>query len=87
MNADGSQVRQLAECGYAPSWYPDGSQLIFEVGHHIPLEIIDIDGTNQRPLSADGPTFGHRPVWSPIRSITAIFDLTWGGVKFNQMQR
>lgn len=86
MNADGSQVRQLAECGYAPSWYPDGSQIIFELDHGN-LQIIDVDGTNQRPLSADGPTFGHRPVWSPIRAVTAIFDRTWGSVKFNRIQR
>ena len=88
MNADGSHVRQLTtECvGYAPSWYPDGSQIIFELDHDN-LQIIDVDGTNQRPLPADGPTLGHRPVWSPIRAVTAVFDLTWGSVKFNQMQR
>ena len=87
MNADGSQVRQLAECGYAPSWYPDGSQVIFEVDHDTPLQIIDVDGTNQRPLSADGPTLGHRLAWSSILAVTAVFDLTWGSVKFNQLQK
>ena len=82
-------MRQLTtspECGYAPSWYPDGSQIIF-MQDHDNLQVINLDGTNQRPLRIDGPTFGHRPVWSPVTAITAVFERTWGSVKFGRMLR
>jgi hypothetical protein len=52
------------------------------------LHIIDVDGTNQRPLTALGAAshFGGT-AWSPMLAITAVFERTWGGVKFDQTQR
>ena len=94
MNADGSQVRQLTtspDCGYYPSWSPDGSQIVFaqSTAESHTLHIIDVDGTNQRPLVLDGPVFDHlgSAAWSPILAITAVFERTWGSVKFDQTQR
>ena len=93
MNADGSQLQPLTalpDCGSAPSWSPNGSQIVFTQttleGND--LHIIDVDGTNQRPLTALGAAshFGGT-AWSPMLAITAVFERTWGGVKFDQTQR
>ena len=68
MDADGSNVRSLADGG-SPKWSPDGSLIAFHQGPAEEWEvyIINTDGTNQRQVtgSPSGIT-AINPVWKPL---------------------
>lgn len=70
MSSDGSDRVRLTggQSGFlsAPSWSPDGSQLVFvsDVEGHSDIWVIDVDGSNLRNLTQDEAQ-DHSPAWSP----------------------
>ena len=70
MNNDGSDRVRLAagQSGFlsAPSWSPDGSQLVFvsDVDGNPDIWIVDIDGNNVANLTLEEAK-DHSPAWSP----------------------
>ena len=70
MDSDGSDVRQIISDGYnsAPSWSPDGNQIVFErfITSEIPdLYIMDRDGDNLRNITSTETVAERDPDWSP----------------------
>jgi Tol biopolymer transport system component len=73
MRADGTAARPLTKHGsnLFPSWSPDGTKIAFtheSAGTVVPrfdVDVINLDGTNQRDLTADGRGNSVEPVWSP----------------------
>ncbi|MFQ5813277.1 MAG: TolB family protein [Anaerolineae bacterium] len=62
MNADGTNVRQLAPAGHwaAPDWSPDGTRIIYKCPPQ-GLCVMNADGTNSRRLTSTDDTFAR---WS-----------------------
>jgi Tol biopolymer transport system component len=62
VNADGTDVRLLANSGTQPRFSPDGTQIVFNRGGEI--WTMNADGSDQKQLTqASEPDFA--PVWSP----------------------
>lgn len=64
INADGSQMTQLRATSGAPSWSPDGTQLVFagrDVSGSSHIYVMQADGTGVIRLTNSGGT----PSWSP----------------------
>ena len=62
INVDGSGLRRVAR-GWSPAWSPDGRMLVFS--HGSTIEVLDVDGSNHRPLHDDGGYGSFDPAWSP----------------------
>lgn len=72
INADGTGLKQLTDSpanDFDPSWSPDGTLIAFRSERNGEPEIwlMDIDGTDQRRLTA-----GFSPAWSPDGSLIAF---------------
>jgi Tol biopolymer transport system component len=73
MNSDGSGIRELSDPeleGFAPSWSPDGRQLVFTTKCCNPelsnLEVMKRNGEEQRQITQDHGVMGAgRSSWSP----------------------
>jgi Tol biopolymer transport system component len=72
MNADGSDVRLIAEGGVAPDWAPDGTTLAFAANGQI--FTVAADGTGQKAITSSS-TFKVRPSWSPDGKQIAFMQL------------
>jgi Tol biopolymer transport system component len=61
MNADGSELRMLAQASgdAKPTWSPDGRTIVFSSANSI--EWIRADGGERGVIVADG----HSPAWRP----------------------
>jgi Tol biopolymer transport system component len=68
MNPDGTDQRPLPTpaAGMAPSWSPDGAQIVFasERSGNADIYVMDANGGNQRPL-VTGEAWDYLPFWSP----------------------
>jgi len=70
MDIDGGNLRRLTNTvalNYAPSWSPDGSQIIFvsdRDGNHN-IYVMNADGTDQRALTTD-PGEDTTPSWGYV---------------------
>jgi Tol biopolymer transport system component len=67
MDANGANVQRITDTGgtaQQPSWSVN-NEIVFSLDNQ--LFVMAADGTNVRPLSADGvnPIQGNQPVWSP----------------------
>ena len=78
MDADGSNVSELAYDGIGPVWSPDGKQIAYEsvnfrTGNYN-IRVMDADGSNNYPLTHyDG--YDGDPAWSPDgRQIAFVSD-------------
>lgn len=61
VNADGSNIINTAQVGYAPAWRPDGRRIAFNCGAAPPqICAMDDDGANLRRLTGD-----HFPDYAP----------------------
>jgi Tol biopolymer transport system component len=104
MNADGSdQVRVTPispNNASEPSWSPDGSTIAFYSGSPEPggegegVYLIDVDGSNLRPLLLVGEhdmTWAATPIWSPdgstmlIRGEADLFLIDLDGTNFRNL--
>jgi Tol biopolymer transport system component/DNA-binding winged helix-turn-helix (wHTH) protein len=70
MSADGSNVRKIVEdreYDAEPKWSPDGKKILFISGRNgnFDLYVTNIDGTEQRNLTADYDKNDIAPAWSP----------------------
>ncbi|HEX8189628.1 MAG TPA: LpqB family beta-propeller domain-containing protein [Pyrinomonadaceae bacterium] len=70
MDADGKRQTRLTDSvndDSAPVWSPQGDKIAFVSDRRGAFEIflMNADGSNQRPLRADGPVVGFDFVWSP----------------------
>jgi Tol biopolymer transport system component/PKD repeat protein len=72
MNADGSKQRRLTNHNSSdvfPVWSPDGTEIAFQSGRvggeSWGIYIMDVDGTNVRPLQASTSYISNAPSWSP----------------------
>jgi Tol biopolymer transport system component len=77
--APGAAITTLARAAGLPVWSPDGSKLAYVVGpnHHVNLNVAEADGTHDRQIATDLPTFGF--AWSPDGSTIAVRTLTKRG--------
>jgi Tol biopolymer transport system component len=64
-NADGSAVGRLA-LGSAPAWSWDGEKIAYVGASGAGIHVMDLDGSNQLRLTAEGGD----PAWSPDSRIT-----------------
>ena len=73
MDANGKHKKQLthlAAASFAPSFFPDGSRVIFATNHGDPtgrnfdLYAVDLDGKNLEQITTD-PGFDAFPLFSP----------------------
>jgi Tol biopolymer transport system component len=69
VNRDGSELRQLTTSVFyevMPSWAPDSLSLVFAVAE-VPwtINVINVDGTNQRSWISWSDHIDRRPAWSP----------------------
>jgi Tol biopolymer transport system component len=68
MDADGSNLTQLADSATDPAWSPDGARISFASDPDFDgdwgVYVIDVDGSNVTNL-ADNLGFGGFPSWSP----------------------
>jgi Tol biopolymer transport system component len=69
MDADGGNIRRLtnsADNESAPSWSPDGRQLVYAAQRdgRWRLRIIDRDGRNEQVQSHEGAGDDRWPVWA-----------------------
>lgn len=64
INADGTNQQRVTtntSDDYEPAWSPDGSKIVFAKGGS-GISVINLDGTNEIPLTMGGDT---EPSWSP----------------------
>ena len=95
MDVDGSNrvnlTGDLPEPGResAPSWSPDGSQIVYYALHGgaPDIWIINADGTNAINLTQDDQVVDVTPSWGNIGGATLIEMLSWGRVKALSQQR
>ena len=82
MDADGSNVRELASCGVNPAWSPDGKQIAYNespicfgtAGGAPDIHVMDADGSNDYRLT-DNRAYDGAPAWSPDgRKIAFVSD-------------
>lgn len=104
MNADGSNQVRVSPAGAnmasEPSWSPDGSTIAFYSGHPAPggeaegVYLIDVDGSNLRPLLLVGEhdmAWAAAPLWSPdgstmlIRGEADLFLIDLDGTSFRNL--
>ena len=71
MNTDGTSVTELTNTGgvkAAPSWSPDGNQIVF-ITNFVEFWVVDSDGGNEQMLYDPDPgaiaTTSPSPAWSP----------------------
>lgn len=64
VNADGTDEKKLFHIGYSvyPSFSPDGNSIILTAAYEYEIRIMNIDGSNQRPLTDKKSSYA---VWSP----------------------
>ena len=69
MNADGSELRRLAQDGRNPAWSPDGQMIAFDRDDE--LYVMNADGSGKRRLMRsdgwNGPGGGLPRAWSPAQ--------------------
>jgi TolB protein len=73
MDADGGNVRKLADHASEPSWSPDGKSIAFTsaAGGKFDIAVIRIDGSNRKQLT-QGTGENSAPAWSPDGSTIAF---------------
>ena len=80
MNADGTNVRQLAHDDPAighPTWSPDGTRIAFEKSYAI--WVVNADGTGETAIYDPPGSFCYDPAWSPDGSRIAVAGQPAGG--------
>ena len=66
--ADGQELRQLDQGGYAASWSPDGQYLAYlktGTGQSDSLQVVDLSTGTPREILSDQGLLIARPLWSP----------------------
>ena len=78
MNPDGTGLADLA-AGEAPSWSPDGSQIVFSAQGTSALDlfIMNANGSNPQPLSTTA-TFDRAPAGLPDHGGQGMDKAEWG---------
>jgi Tol biopolymer transport system component len=66
MDADGSNVREIALCGDNPCWSPDGARIAYDSDEDggNDIYVMDADGSDVKRLT-DNPSDEWYPAWSP----------------------